>query len=426
MNPSLRIVLILLLVSLIGLAVSGQSIYARLSYLWLFLITGNFFLSRLALKGIEVTRTTRIHRAQVGEIFEEVFEIRNRSRMPHWWLEVRDEGDLPGARGSRVLSLIGPKRSRSYIARTRLVARGIYKLGPTRLHSGDVFGFFPVARLIPGVTTLTVYPQVVDLYAMPHLPGMLPGGEALRRRTHQVTPNAATVREYAHGDPISRIHWPSTARRSRLIVKEFELDPLAEVWIFVDAEEKSHHRLGYTLPTDAGSVMFHQEHQRPMLPATEEYAASSAASLARHYLSVGRSVGLVAAARGLDILPADRGARQLGKIMETLALLRAVGERSFVGVTLETARFLPRGSTIILISPSTSRDFLLLVEQLRRLGLRRVVVLIDAESFGGEQGSKALAQALGGAAIPQVRISEGQLLSNSLQQLSAYSAPLVN
>ena len=33
-------------------------------------------------------------------------------------------------------------------------------------------------------------------------------------RTLETTPYAASVREYYRGDPLNRIHWPSTARRS--------------------------------------------------------------------------------------------------------------------------------------------------------------------------------------------------------------------
>jgi uncharacterized protein (DUF58 family) len=42
------------------------------------------------------------------------------------------------------------------------------------------------------------------------------------------------VRDYEPGDSFSRIHWRSTARRDRLVVKEFELDPLADIWIVPD------------------------------------------------------------------------------------------------------------------------------------------------------------------------------------------------
>ena len=70
--------------------------------------------------------------------------------------------------------------------------------------------------------------------------GILPGGDALRRRTHYVTTNASGVRDYAPGDSYSRIHWRSTARRDRLIVKEFELDPLADIWIVPDMSVFGH------------------------------------------------------------------------------------------------------------------------------------------------------------------------------------------
>jgi len=383
MSRSLRITLALLGLSLFGLAVSGQVIYARLSYLWIFLIVSSFLHSRLALSGIELTRRARARRSQVGQIFEEVFEVHNRSRLPHLWLEVQDQSNLPGARGSRVLTMITGRRTRSYVSRTRLAARGVYTLGPTQLFSGDLFGFFPVNRQLLSAETLTVLPRVLELQSLPNPLGLLPGGEALRRRTHQITPNAATVREYAHGDSLSRIHWPSTARRDRLLVKEFELDPLSEVWIFLDAERKSQARLEYTLETDAGSVIFQRSEAR-MAPSTEEYAAAVAASMAQHYLRTGRAVGLVNAGQVLDVLPAERGARQLGKIMETLALLRAVGDVPFTGLVIGHARYLPRGSTLILISPSTDKHMVMLVDQLRRLGLRPIVVLLNALSFGGD------------------------------------------
>jgi hypothetical protein len=42
--------------------------------------------------------------------------------------------------------------------------------------------------------------------------GILPGGHALREKTLEVTPYAAGVREYVPGDPLKRIHWPSSEK----------------------------------------------------------------------------------------------------------------------------------------------------------------------------------------------------------------------
>ncbi|MDA1330508.1 MAG: hypothetical protein O3B43_05530, partial [Chloroflexi bacterium] len=132
--------------SIFGLAVSGQSIYSRLTYLWVFLLLGNYLLSRNALWGVNLNRSARSLKAQVGEIYEETFEVQNLAPFPRIWFEVQDGSGLPGSRGSRVLTLIGARKTRTYISRTRLTQRGAYLLGPTELRSGDPFGFYPVSR----------------------------------------------------------------------------------------------------------------------------------------------------------------------------------------------------------------------------------------------------------------------------------------
>ena len=51
-------------------------------------------------------------------------------------------------------------------------------------------------------------------------------------------------------------------------------------------------------------------------PSTEEYAVTIAASIAAHLISQGRSVGFMAWGQHRVLLPADRGGRQLIKILE--------------------------------------------------------------------------------------------------------------
>ena len=86
---------------------------------------------------------------------------------------------------------------------------------------------------------IIVYPPTVPIHRFATPIGTLSGGEAVRRRAHFVTTNAAGVRDYQPGDSFNRIHWRSSARRDRLMVKEFELDPLADVWIFLDLSQGS-------------------------------------------------------------------------------------------------------------------------------------------------------------------------------------------
>ena len=186
-------------------------IYSRLTNFWLVLLVGSWAWSRFVLWKIKFQRRTYTKRAQVGEIFEERFELDNPTRIPKLWIEVDDRSTLPGSRGSQVHSLIGGKQGRSHLSRTRLVERGVFQLGPTSLRSGDPFGFFPMEVEFPQTSSLMVLPSTVEIQNFPGPPGHLPGGDALRRRTHQITPNASSVREYVTGDPMSRIHWASSA-----------------------------------------------------------------------------------------------------------------------------------------------------------------------------------------------------------------------
>jgi hypothetical protein len=118
------------------------------------------------------------------------------------------------------------------------------------------------------------------------------------------------------------------------------------------------------------------------------------------------------------VLPADRGARQSNKIMESLALMQGQGETRFVGFVLTHARYLARGSTLFLITPSVRPDILPLIDQLQRLGLRPAVILLDAATFGGQPGSQALAGKLAALNVPTVCVAEGDDLAETLLQLN--------
>ena len=407
MTAGQQIVLILLVLSLIAGIVSGSQIYYRLSYLWGLLFITSWLWAALAIRGLQFNRKARALRAQVGQIFEERFELDNPGKLPRLWLAVQDESTLPGTQGSRVFSVVEGRRGRSYVARTRLVQRGVFKLGPTEIESGDPFGLFPVRKTFPASDSLLVYPLMVDIRGFPNLPGIMPGGDALRRRTQQITPNAAGVRDYAPGDPLSRIHWVSTARRGRMISKEFELDPQAEVWIILDGTADSQYTIPYDLHSPEVDAMLQRTETFGLPPSTEEYGVSIAASLGRYYLRQGRAVGFACAAQALSILPPERGARQLGKLLESLAILKAKGQLPLHGIVEIQAQSIVRGSTVVLITASVGEDVTLTADYLLRRGLRPIVVLIDASSFNGPSGSDKIEETLRFLQIPVRRVKQG-------------------
>lgn len=414
MNTTQRVVFLLFGVCLVAGIVTGNIIYYRLTYLWGFLILVSWMTSYFSLRGVQFRRSARTLRSQVGQIFEEQYEIRNTGRLPRLWIEVRDESELPGTRGSHVLTMIGGRESRSYLARTRLTERGVFPLGPTVIGSGDLFGLFPVSRTIKNQDSLLVYPMIVNVREFPNPPGLLPGGEALRRRTPQITPNASGVREYFPGDPLNRIHWISTARRNRIMVKEFELDPLADVWVFLDAARAVQVAQPMPQAEIEAQDIWRRKFKYSLPPSTLEYAVSATGSLARYYLQKGRAVGLVSAGPSIRILPGDRGGRQLGKILEALALVKGEGAIPLQGLVEAQARHLPRGSTAVLVTPSASDTVYKVADLLLRRGLRPVVVLIHAITFGGPQDNKSVEFSLRSLGIPICQVDCGVDLTISL------------
>lgn len=386
--------IVLLALGVFGWAVSGADFLLRLAYLAVFLLAGSAFWARQAMRGVRLQRTTRILRATVGEVVEERFEIVNLSRWPCLWLEIRNQSPLHQASGSRLLTNLGPRRRRFYTARHLLIQRGRYPLGPTLLTSGDLFGLFQAHRLIPASSALLVLPMLFELPYVTLTAGPLAGGRSARLKTPDVTPHAAGLREYAPGDPLKRVHWPATARYNRFMVKEFEQESETPVWIFLDAQRSAQAgRPRLPITWDERQWPYRRA-QITLAEDTLEYAVSAAASLARCLLRQRRPLGLACSTSRPIILPPERGERQLNRILEMLALLQADGELPFESLVAQQGRLLPRGSHIILITPTVRTGFLTAVDYLQGRRLRPFIALLDAESFGGPSGSRTLADAL--------------------------------
>ena len=422
MTPGRVFVLLVLAVGGIGTLVDGAVYYVRLMYLGALLLILAWLLTILSLRGITVERRSRSSRAGVGDVFEEHFEIANNSRVTKLWLEVANETKIPNSTGSRIVTLLRGRQKRSYTARTWLTSRGGFSLGPTTITSGDPFGIFRVSRQFPAISKLVVFPMLFQVRNFLSPPGLLPGGKAIRRKSIDITPHAAGVREYVPGDPMKRIHWPTSVRRNQLMVKEFEQDPQAEVWFFLDTHKNVHvaktGELYETPPLDDLLLLRRRKVKLP--PSTLEYSISIAASLAHYFIEQRRSVGLVTASEHeYRVIPSERSERQEGKILEALSFLQ--GESTITLPSLISAQIgqLPQGSSAILITPMAWPELLIAVDSLQRRNLRPVVVLLMARSFGGRQSNEELFQSLVERNVPVCPVYCDADLSESLSSFSA-------
>lgn len=364
---------------------TGRRFFYSVTYAFMGLLALSYFWAWAGANWLTFKRYAQAQQAQVGEFLTEYFELRNSSFLPKLWLEIYDQSTLPGHASSHIVGSLDGKQSTQWRVNTMCVRRGQFRLGPLSLIAGDPFGLFQVKRELSATDSLIVYPPVVDLTGFQLPAGVLTGGRTVQKRTYQVTTNAAGVRDYVPGDGFNRIHWRSTARKGRLIVKEFELDPLSDVWIVLDVDHTVH----------AGNIEGYEawsskDGSPNIPPTTEEYMVTVAASLGYTLLRQDRSVGLTAnAARRFAIQP-ERGERQQSKILDVLAVLEATGRETLDHVLTLEGQQLSRGTTLIVITPSTRLSWPEVAHGLTLRGINVVVVAIDAESFGGRPGHEQI------------------------------------
>jgi uncharacterized protein (DUF58 family) len=235
-----------------------------------------------------------------------------------------------------------------------------------------------------------------------------------------VTPHAAGVREYTTGDTLKRIHWPTTARRGKLMVKEFEQDPQAEVWLFLDAERRVQAQLPYEAPeTHVDALFFGKRPKFDLPPSTLEYSISITASLAHYFIAQKRAVGLVTAGRVYTVILAERSVRQESKILETLAFLEGDGRLSLAAVITAQAQQLPLGSSVILVTPSASNELIIAIDDLQRRNLRPIVVSLNGETFGIRKDPRPLIRSLSERSIPICQIDCGADLTKALSMFAS-------
>jgi uncharacterized protein (DUF58 family) len=285
---------------------------------------------------------------------------------------------LPNHNTSFVVPTLMPRRGYRWQVRTPCTQRGQFMLGPMTLTSGDPFGLFQFPRHIAATSSILVYPATVPVYQFAAPLGALSGGQAVRKRTYEVTTNASGVRDYAPGDSLNRIHWKSTARRNRLLVKEFELDPLGDVWIFLDLSRESlvkrpHNWAGETYRLRQGVTL---------PPSTEEYGVTIAASIAQYFIAQNRTVGFLSYTPYRDYISPDRGERQLTRILEVLATARSETEIGMHEMLAIEGPHLTRGTTLIVISSSTQVSWATEAHVQSRRGISVIGVMIDPSSFG--------------------------------------------
>ncbi len=117
--------------------------------------------------------------------------------------------------------------------------RGRYTLDGAELLIADPFGLAESRIPMQRADQMLVYPRVYDLEGL-FTDGGTPGGDHGRSMLHRTAGyDLHSIREHQQGESLRRVHWRSTARRRRLMVKELQDTPRDEACVVLDGEAAS-------------------------------------------------------------------------------------------------------------------------------------------------------------------------------------------
>jgi len=386
---------------------TGRPLLFYLVYLGLLVVGGSYVLVRSGLSDLEAGYAVSQLHGHVGDRIRVTYTVRNGSRLPKPWLEIHNPTTMPGGLPGRALTLRG-RAERSWLIRVPLTRRGHFRIEPLHVRTADPFGFFEAAATVGQAVSVVVYPRLEALPAWRLPSASLEGSHSAAVRTLQTTPLATSVRPYAPGDSMNRIHWRSTARHGEIQVKEFDLEQTADAWIIVDLER---------------GIQAGQGDE-----STTEAAVRAAAAIADKALAENRAVGMTVNGARTAFLPADRGGRQHLKVMQLLAAVEADSSTPLVETLLASVGRLRRGMTAVVITASLDPTWVRPLAALRARGVSCVVVTLDAEAYRRTE-AEMREQSTGESSAPvdpdamEVMAKRGRALRHALAEyeLKVYS-----
>ncbi len=390
-------ILIVATVLVVAAFSTGEPFLFYLLYLAILVIGGSYVLVRMGLSDLEAGYAVSQLHGHVGDQLRVTYTLRNGSRIPKVWLEVHNPTTLPGALPGRAISLPGGKE-RSWLIRAPLTRRGHFRIEPLHIRTGDPFGFFEAAATVGQGVSVVVYPRLDPIPGWRLPSALLEGSHASPERTMQSTPLATTVRPYAPGDSMNRIHWKSTARHGEIQVKEFDLEQTADAWIVLDLQR--------AVQAGRGDE------------STTEAAVRVAAAIADKAIAENRAVGMTVNTGRAMVLPADRGGRQHLKVMQLLAAVDSDGTAPLVETMIATLSRLRRGMTAVVITASLDPSWVRPLANLRARGVSCVVVTLDPalyEAYAHDGRSARIDDGVG-AALSDADAKRARALRHALAE----------
>ena len=295
-------------IAVVALNTGNNLLYLLLAML-LSLVVASFVMAEVSLRGV-VPRRQPPPRVHATHPFLMGIVLRNdKRRFPSFSVEVEDLCDDQVVDKRCYFLKIPSGRTQQTSYRHTLARRGRYVFTAFRISTKFPFALFRASRYVEHRSEVVVYPALLPLQHWPQALTVAAGELAMGRLGRRG--NFHALRDYRTGDDVRDIHWRSSARRQRLMVREHEVEAVQQVTLILD------------------NALTPAEQREPRCVEALERVISWGASLGVFYLEHGYAVRLCVRAAPLKSAPAQPqpllfGPAGIGRLLTTLALLETV------------------------------------------------------------------------------------------------------
>jgi uncharacterized protein (DUF58 family) len=247
--------------------------------------------------------------------------------------------------------------------------RGIYPVGPAEVTLSDPLSLVERRTLVGEPGHLVVFPRVEDLEGFPIVQSE--DGSARSTRPSGIALGGEdffTLREYQVGDDLRRVHWPSSAKRDQLMIKQLDIPWLSRALVLLDQRAEPY-------PT---SEAFEQ-------------AVRGAASVVRHLYAGGYRPDLWAGEQAAGLTSSARYTQS----MEMLAGIQPVPELDLLAAVGRLSRTTLVGGALVLVTGSPDEAALTVLRALAPRFSRRIVLAVAPSNDPGMAALQAVAAATG-------------------------------
>ncbi len=269
----------------VELLVAGSVLLAAVAIAWV--------LAKTTRPDVEVVRQLLPALVHEGDTAEVRARVTNRGRTSLFNVTV---SDVVGTMGSAEFGAGTIRRRETVLGTYRIVCRprGVYPVGPAEIEVADPARLVVNRVASEGSDRLVVYPAVEELLGFPLARGMDPSTQASKPEfSNRGGEDFYTLREYVEGDDLRLIHWPSSAKRDSLLIRQLETPWQQRALIMLDLRRRVYQN-----------------------PACFEHAVRGAASVVVHFAKGGYDA--LVWAGGTDPIPSHHTAA----VMEQLALAK--------------------------------------------------------------------------------------------------------